>query len=71
MAPPPGTVLLTTIDGNIGLSPRYLTNVNGTLFFSADDGTHGRELWRSNGSVDGTASWPISMAVRPALIRTT
>lgn len=33
-----------------GNSPglRYLTDVNGTLFFSATDGSHGRELWRIN-----------------------
>jgi ELWxxDGT repeat protein len=30
--------------------PSNLTNVNGTLFFSADDGSHGSELWKSNGS---------------------
>jgi ELWxxDGT repeat protein len=34
--------------------PRYLTNVNGTLFFQANDGTHGTELWKSNGTAAGT-----------------
>ncbi len=31
-----------------------LTDVNGVLYFNADDGVHGRELWRSDGSADGT-----------------
>src|SRR2546426_601592 len=31
-----------------------LTNVNGTLFFDADDGIHGRELWKSDGTAAGT-----------------
>jgi ELWxxDGT repeat protein len=32
----------------------YLTNVNGTLFFSAYDDTNGYELWKSNGTAAGT-----------------
>jgi ELWxxDGT repeat protein len=34
--------------------PAYLTNVNGTLFFSADDGSAGQELWESDGTTAGT-----------------
>jgi ELWxxDGT repeat protein len=30
------------------------TVVNGTTFFSANDGTHGQELWGSNGTAAGT-----------------
>jgi ELWxxDGT repeat protein len=52
-----------------------LTDVSGTLFFSADDGTHGVELWRSDGTADGTVmvkdinpnSLPPMIPVDPAL----
>jgi len=32
----------------IGSEPRHLTRVGGTLYFSADDGLFGRELWTTN-----------------------
>lgn len=34
--------------------PANLTIMKGILYFSADDGEHGRELWRSDGSESGT-----------------
>jgi ELWxxDGT repeat protein len=42
--------------------PRGLTNVDGTLFFTANDGTTGVELWKSDGTAAGTVLvkdiWP-------------
>jgi ELWxxDGT repeat protein len=43
--------------GNLGAdssNPSELTNVNGILFFAADNGTNGVELWKSNGTASGT-----------------
>jgi ELWxxDGT repeat protein len=34
---------------------RYLTNLQGTLIFSGNDGSHGAELWRSDGTSGGTS----------------
>jgi ELWxxDGT repeat protein len=34
--------------------PTHLANFDGTLFFAADDGTHGDDLWESNGTTAGT-----------------
>lgn len=42
------------VGGNSSSSPKNMTNVNGTLYFTADDGVHGRELWKSDGTPEGT-----------------
>ncbi len=55
-----GTVLVKDINTGfngsypIGSYPHDLTNVNGTVFFSANDGVHGYQLWESNGTAAGT-----------------
>ena len=42
------------VPGSGGSALENLTNVNGTLYFAADDGTHGSELWKSDGTAAGT-----------------
>jgi ELWxxDGT repeat protein len=38
----------------VGSDPGWLTAVGTTLYFAADDGTKGRELWKSTGTAAGT-----------------
>jgi ELWxxDGT repeat protein len=50
-----GTMMVKDINPGAGGSSRgTLTNFNGTLYFSANDGTHGFELWKSDGTAAGT-----------------
>jgi|GEM_PF-1249566 len=55
---PAGTTLVKDIHsiyGGLGASsPQRLTNVNGLLYFVADDGLNGTELWKSDGTASGT-----------------
>ena len=50
-----GTFMVKDINPITGSSPQYLTNVNGTVFFAANDGEVGIELWKSDGTAVGTS----------------
>ncbi len=50
---PSGTIEIKKTE-TASSSPTELTNVNGVMYFAADDGTQGRELWKSDGTVEGT-----------------
>jgi ELWxxDGT repeat protein len=45
---------INTLREDISSSPQNLVNVNGVLFFSATDGYHDYELWKSDGTAAGT-----------------
>src|SRR5262249_43282380 len=50
-----GTVMLTNLnDSSGGLNPSNLTVVGKTLYFGADDGPDGDQLWQSDGTSKGT-----------------
>jgi ELWxxDGT repeat protein len=46
--------LLALTPSNYYANFSWITVVNNQLFFVADDGVHGPELWRSNGTPEGT-----------------
>ena len=49
-----GTNLLSGLMPGSGSSPNSVVNINGTMYFVANDGTNGNELWKSNGTASGT-----------------
>jgi len=48
------TVMVKDINPAGDSSPGALTEMGGILYFRGDDGTHGRELWKSDGTAAGT-----------------
>jgi trimeric autotransporter adhesin len=49
-----GTQMVKQINANGDAYPHYLTDVDGLLFFQANDGPHGFQLWSTNGQDAGT-----------------
>jgi RNA polymerase sigma factor (sigma-70 family) len=56
----PPVVRVTDINPNGPSNPSGLVNVNGTLFFAADNGEHGKELWKCT----RTPSGPVTALVK-------
>jgi ELWxxDGT repeat protein len=49
-----GTVLVKDINPTGFGNPNHMIELNGILYFQANDGTNGSELWRSDGTEGGT-----------------
>jgi ELWxxDGT repeat protein len=49
-----GTSLVSTLPGDPTVGIRSLTPLGGKVYFTYDDGVHGRELWTSDGTEAGT-----------------
>ena len=49
-----GTRILKDLKSNGSGAVGYLVNSGNQLFFAGDDGQHGTELWKSNGTATGT-----------------
>ena len=50
----PMLIDINTISSTPGSDPNNLVEVGGTLFFTANDGLSGVELWKSDGTAGGT-----------------
>jgi len=49
-----GPMLVKDINPSGSSNPTQLTRIGNTLFFAADDGVHGVELWKTDGTTAGT-----------------
>lgn len=46
--------ILKDINGGGGSFPNHITQINGVTYFWADDGVHDHELWKTDGTPEGT-----------------
>src|SRR5262245_39861284 len=46
--------LIDVNQNSLGSDPRYFTEVNGVIYFVANDGVAGSEIWKTNGTEAGT-----------------
>lgn len=49
-----GTNVIKEFSNALGQGIRFMTNVNGVVYFNANDGATGYDLWRSDGTSAGT-----------------
>jgi ELWxxDGT repeat protein len=49
-----GTKMLKDINPSSSSFPNHLTDINSTIYFTADDGINGNELWSSDGTAKNT-----------------
>src|SRR5262249_34994861 len=61
---PPPVEWITDINPRGKSGPAELVNVNGTLFFTAEDGKHGRGLWKSTPTPNGPVT-ALVKSIRP------
>ncbi|MEI6427282.1 MAG: hypothetical protein WCO45_02675, partial [Pseudanabaena sp. ELA607] len=50
-----GVLLRTNVFGDKASNPANLTVIGTTMYFTADDGVNGVELWKTDGTASGTA----------------
>lgn len=48
------SLLLDIAPGSVGSNPSDFVDMGGTWLFTASDGTHGQELWKTDGTTAGT-----------------
>src|SRR3954454_6105335 len=50
-----GAAIINNVVGSQSSNPQYITSIGQVSYFTADDGKHGRELWRTDGTLTGTS----------------